>query len=217
MAYQLPPWLQITPTLQLQAAQAGTNAGLSVAQMRQQAAMAELQSQERAAAQAAEERLLLQRLQGDQVRQALDRELQDKKLAADASQFEREMDLNQRRLASSDAIGRMNAAIGQSRLNASGVPQSVEELTLPDGTLVGYGFGKNVKWVNPGAGETTEVKAPSGELLGYDRNGRFISLPKKSFAQEMIAAAAGTNAPPNFPAAPMPSTSSVTNRFRLVR
>lgn len=159
----LPPWLNVTPQMFLQAAESGGAQGLQIAASRQRAL-----EQEAARQDAANELSL--RLQSGRANQAME----------DIAR-QRSGELQGRALDIREKQGAAELALKQAALDAKmaedATPMSLRELTDSKGNRVGTAFGKSVKWDVPEIpGEGAPMLDSNGNVVAHNFGGRVIPV-----------------------------------------
>lgn len=169
MALQIPPWLNVSPQMFLQAAQAGGAQGLQVAQLRQQAA------QQDAARQAAQQEMT-QRLQMSREAQLMDQAARQQA----AQQEGRALDIRERLGMGELALRQADLEQKRRLAQAENIPLELRSLADPaTGRQVGYAYGKTAKWLPdeiPATG--TPMLDPSGNPVANRFGQKVIPIPR---------------------------------------
>jgi hypothetical protein len=176
----LPPWLNVSPQMFLQAAQAGGAQGLQVAQMRQQSA------QQEAAREAAAQEMSM--------RLAMSREAQmmDQLARQQAgSREDRNLDIRERLGMAELAMREAETAQRRQERQQENVPLELRVLNDPTtGKPVGYGYGRTAKWLTEEIPtEGTPMMDPSGAVVANRFGSRVIPIPReRSYSQAELDA-----------------------------
>lgn len=201
------PWLNINPSLQLQARQAGTAAGQNRAQLAQQAAF------ESARMDAAANELNA-RLRADAARLAMETAARTQ-MANDEAQLARET-LRQRSAESAldRALRGREIGIRETQARNEALPIDLRELRDPGtGNLVGRAFGRSVQWTPEEVPTTgTPMVDAQGNVVANRFGNRVINIPRdrpKSQAEiDLEIMRMGGGSATNAMAAPAPMVES---------
>jgi hypothetical protein len=207
------PWLNISPSLQLQAIQAGTGAGQNRAQMAQQAAI------ESARMEAAANELNT-RLRGDAARLAMETAARTQMANTEAELARDTLRQRSAESALDRALRGREIGVRETQIQNEAMPMELRQFRDPaTGEIIGSALGKSVMWNRPQRELQLEVVVdPStGQRIGLeDANGRFYRDPPKSLLQQAAERVTGgfqTNAPISALSS-LQSTNAAPKRFR---
>lgn len=208
----LPPWLQITPDLQLRALQAGTAAGSDIGRANQQRALAEIQMQQRAEEQAQQAAEFQQRILADQVRNRMDQAFRQQELGQRREISDAELALKGETSAAANAIRAAQIKSMDTRARLASLPPQVQELLDPGtGKRRGIMAGRVVIPDLPVNVSGVPVPAQdTGEIIGYQAGNRFVPrhrLTEGEAVAQVLAQGAAGRQPVNAPI-PVPASKS---------